>query len=372
MPSPPSPVGLYVHVPFRRAPRPYDDAAYAMVSPAARHRYLSALETEAEVFAAPRLADRSVTSVHVGGGRPSLLPLSDLQRILAILPVDSVSELTVEVSPADASAEYMDGLADLGATRVCVEGLSFSTAALHSLDAPAPVDAVEATIERAKLTEIHSLALDLVFGMEGLSTQTWTETLRRAVALDLPHLSIAEAPSPASANEGADQMERALSLLTDAGYEHYSLTHFAQPGHRSAHQVHYDRHGSVLGLGPSAASLWWTQPSPPRAERWSNVEDLDAYVRRLRQNKLPATNQETLSAHALGRDYILLRLRTRDGLDLGVLRNSYGVRLSAAAEALVDRLRAEGLAVDAPNRVRLTPRGRLLTDAITRRLLSSL
>jgi len=74
----------------------------------------------------------------------------------------------------------------------------------------------------------------------------------------------------------------------------------------------------------------------------------------------------------LAREYILIRLQTRDGVSLPVLRNTYDLDLRSAAGPLLDRLRTEGLAHDTPDRLRLTRRGRLLTDAITRRLLSSL
>lgn len=372
MPPALSPVSLYVHVPFRSAPRPYDDAAYEVISPEARRQYLSALETEAQAYAAPRLSNRAVDSIYVGGGRPSLLSLSDLRRLFAALPASAVAEFTLEVSPADATPAYLDGLVDLGVHRICVEGLSFSSAVLQSLNAPVRADAVKQTIVEAQAAGIDSIALDLLFGMDGLSDETWGRTLRQAVSCPLAHLSLAEAPPLAPEAVVARQLEDALSLLNTAGYEHYSFTHFARPGHRSRHQVHYTQHGGFLGLGPAAASLWWSQASPPRAERWSNVETVAAYARRLHQGRSPASNHASLTAHDLGREYALLRLQTRDGLDLTTLREAYGLDLRAAAGSFLDRLRTEGLAHDAPDRVQLTPRGRMLTDAITRRLLSSL
>jgi oxygen-independent coproporphyrinogen-3 oxidase len=366
---------LYVHVPFRLAPRAYDDAAYTSESPAAVPPYLSALQREIEASAAPLLSDTDIESVFIGGGRPSLLPLEDVKQLLTALPLASGAsspDVTIEASPADATPDYLTGLSALGVTRLSLSGLSFSPTVLRAVDAPHTAADVEQTIAAARTAGLDTVALDLLFGMDGLSLETWDATLRRAVALDLPHVSIVEAASSAPEAIVADQMEHALSLLGDAGYEHYSLTHFARPGRPSAHQQHHDRHGAVLGLGPSAASLWWTAPTAARAERWSNVEALSSYVERLERGASPTARHHVLDADDLAREYILIRLRTREGLSLSVLQDDYDLDLRAAAGPFLDRLRAEGLAHDAPNRVRLTPRGRLLTDAITRRLLSLL
>ena len=373
---PPPTAALYVHVPFRLARRKYDDAAYGPLSPQARRRYQSAVQVEATDYVAPRLSDGPLQSIYVGGGRPSLLPLDALRQLFAALPATgSAREVTMEVAPADATPDYLDGLAELGVTRLSLAGLSFSPAVLRALDAPHTAGDVVRAIETARAAGFNTVAVDLLFGMDGLSSETWNSTLQRARTLDIPHLSIVEVSSAAPEDAVADQLERALSLLREAGYEHYSLTHFAQPGRRSAHQEHYDRHGAFFGLGPSATSLWWNDAptaSGIRARRWSNAEDLDTYAERLRRGESPAVHQEDLDAPALAREYILIRLRTRDGVSLPVLRRRYNLDLRNTAGALLDRLRTRGLIHDAPDRVRLTDRGRLLTDAITRRILSSL
>ena len=375
---PPPTTSLYVHVPFRLASRTYDDAEYTSVSPEARHQYLSALQQEIAEYAAPLLSDTDIESVYIGGGRPSLLPLDDLRQIVTALPLanlSSIPEVTIEASPADATPDYLNGLAAMGVTRLSLAGFSFSSAVLRALDAPHAAGDVIRAIEAARAAGLDTVALDLLFGLDGLSAETWDATLHRAVALDISHISISEVSSTAPQDTVTDQLEHALSFLGTAGYEHYSLTHFARPGHRSAHQEHYDRHGGFLGLGPSAASLWWVGPSDDsdiRARRWSNAASLDTYAERLRQGASPAVHQEDLDPTELAREYILIRLQTRDGVSLPVLRNTYDLDLRSAAGPLLDRLRTEGLAHDTPDRLRLTRRGRLLTDAITRRLLSSL
>ncbi len=281
----------------------------------------------------------------------------------------------MEVAPADATPDYLNGLAELGVTRLSLAGRSFSPPVLRALDAPHSAEAVARSIDAARAAGIDTVALDLVFGLDGLSLGTWDATLRRALALDIPHVSIVEVPSAAPEDTVADHMEHALSVLGAAGYDHYSLTHFAQPGRRSAHQEHYDRHGAFLGLGPGAASFRWDDgpdASSLRARRWTNAGALDAYVERIQGGESPAASCDALGAPDLAREYVLIRLQTLEGLSLRILRDRYDLDLRTAAGALLDQLRDANLIHEDPDLVRLTPRGRLLTDALTRRLLSSL
>lgn len=372
----PPPTSLYIHVPFRSDHRPYDDAAYDVVSPPARRTYVSALQTELRTYAVPRLSQTRVASVHFGGGRPSLLSLNDFRRLRDVLaPVfDENTEFAVEISPADATESYVKGLSSLGVTRLCVEGVSLSPATLRAVGSSHTADDVDHALSMARRFEFDTVGLDLLFGTESLSLDTWDATLRDAVSAGWPHISIIESPTASpDANATAAQMERALSLLTGAGYAHYSLTHFARPGHQPTHQTHYDQHASYLGVGPSAASFW-RSPSAPNthALRWSNVSALSDYGDRLAQGKAPFSGKEVLGPQALAREHLIIRLQTADGLKIAHLRETYGLDLQSSASALLARLRAHKLVADVPGWVRLTPKGRLRTDAITNRLLASL
>jgi oxygen-independent coproporphyrinogen-3 oxidase len=368
--------GLYLHVPFRRARRPYDDSTYLVGGRPDVEQYRTALCRELRAEVRSHLVEEPMTTLYAGGGRPSLFPLPAVHALLrclaAHLDLAGLTEATVEVSPADATARYVHGLRRMGVTRLSLEVLSFSSGVLHALDAPHSPDDARRALAHVQAAGFDTVSVDLLFGLPSQSVEAWTATLRQALAHDVPHITIQEAPADAPSSEGkrAEQMERAMTLLRSEGYEQYELTHFARPGHRSAHQENYYAHGNYVGAGPSAESFWWPDrlASGP-ARRWSNVGAPDRYARLLRRHHAPVASRQTLSRQALAREYILLRLRTDAGLDLDRLAAQYGVDLRDDHAALLGRLRDDGLIHDIPDRVRLTPRGRLLTDAITGRLL---
>ncbi len=368
--------GLYVHVPFRAAPRPYDHA-YTVVNPTLNASVLAtALAREIDRRANPVLEDVPIRSLYVGGGRPSLCPpgtLRPLVRALGrVVEPTILDEVTVELHPADTSPVYLSRLRRLGVTRLSIEGLSFIEEDLAAVGAPHSTDDLARSIRQVRRAGFRQFSVDLLFGGAGQSRAGWKASLQRAVSLGVPHLTLHELDT-GDAEKRADQLAFALTFLRAKGYAPYELTHFARPGHRSLHQEHVYAHGSILGLGPGAESFWTPDArDSSAARRWSNVADLTAYVERLRADASPMAHDKTMATSALAREYMLLRLRTQAGLDLNTLADRYDLRLQDQKADTLRRLRRRGLIHEEADRVALTDRGRLLTDAITRRLLREL
>ncbi len=347
--------GLYLHVPFQQSPRSSQESAFT-----------TALTREIEQYAQHPLTDRDLRMLYVGGGHPSRLSASTLQTLVEALRehlgATTLQEATLELHSTDASPSFLAALRELGVTRL-------------SIGSPSLVDEkLRPTIRQAREAGFESLSVDLVFGDADPSHGAWKRSLQRTVDLRVPHVTLHERTSDgngeSSEDERADRFAFAMTFLQAKGYEQYELTHFARPGHHSRYQEHVYAHGNVLGLGPGAESFWWPdRTDPSSAQRWSNVTDIAAYVVRLRNDESPVAQQKTLDRTALAREYILLRLRTSAGLDLDVLNDRYGFPLRNRRASTLDRLAEEGLIHDDPDRVRLTDRGRLLTDAITQRLI---
>jgi oxygen-independent coproporphyrinogen-3 oxidase len=370
--------GLYVHVPFRRGAQPTDESDYLVTENPDVSRFETALRQELRYYAQDYADDEPIRTVYAGGGRPSLLPLSSVHAILTtlldIFDASQFEEATAEVNPADATPRYLHGLARLGVDRLSLSVQSFFPGVLQSIDAPHTAADTMRALQLAREAHFNTLSADLLFGAPHQSLNTWEATLRQAVEMGVPHLTITEYPTTSEDSEAlrADQLKLAMRMLQSEGYEQYELTHFAQPDHRSAHQKNYYAHGNYLGIGPSAESFWWPDRSgPSRAQRWSNVSDLDRYATLLDQRSPPASDQQPLDRKALAQEYILLRLRTRAGLDLHRLKDTYGVDLWALKKEVIDRLIDENLIHNDGDTVRLTLQGRLVTDAIIQRLLPS-
>ena len=267
-------------------------------------------------------------------------------------------EVTLELAPADATPAMLRELREIGVTRLSVSAASGRDVQWRAVD-------------RARDAGFDAVSVDLVFGGADSPLSRWKHTLYQAVDRALPHITLHEAESPSADDEAsADCFAFAMGFLRAKGYEQYELTHFARPGARSTYQEHVYAHGDVLGLGPGAESFWWPdRTAASTARRWSNVSDATTYVTRVREGASPVAHHEAFDWEALALEYILLRLRTSEGLDLAVLEDHYRCPLRDRRGDTLDRLMTNGLIHDDPARVRLTPRGRLLADAVTQRLI---
>lgn len=370
--------GLYIHIPFRRDAHAYDDSFGVDPSTTDEAQFVAALRRELQMYGENYLSEEPLRTVYLGGGTPSLLSLQSIHDLLDALrtavDVSALEEITMELTPSTVSADYLQGLRQMGVDRLSIEALSFSNEDLRALDAPHTAEAVATCLREARATGVTNLSVDLFFGWPEQSHTDWTAALKRAADLDLPHLTLLEAPSqagPVASDKAlAHRLKHAMTMLRSEGYEQYELTHFARPGARSRHQENYYAHGNQLGLGPSAESFWWPRrPDRGHARRWSNVSDVDRYIALLRDRFPPIAFRQTLDRRALAQEYVMLRLRTEGGLDLDHLAQQYGVDLRAEQARLLDRLQDEHLIRAVDHRIRLTVRGRLVTDGITETLM---
>lgn len=377
--------GLYVHVPFCAQRCVYCDF-YFVTTQRDTGAFLRTLETEVEAYGREFGAKEPVETLYLGGGTPSLLSPEEVARIVAAVEkhfdTSALAEVTLEMNPEDAAPEYLRGLKALGVTRLSLgvqsffdEDLAFMNRAHDAATAERAVEAVAAVFD--------SFSVDLIFGLPQQPFEYWSANLEKAVRLGAPHLSCysltVEAQTPLAKQvarglvmpEGDDTLrERFLfthAYLTARGFSHYEISSFARPGHESRHNSAYWRHANYLGFGPSAHSFWKTTRS--LAHRWSNVRHLGRYNALLASHELPLEEREALDADALADEAVLLGLRRLDeGLDLEVLARDYGVDLLVDKRAEVAALEGAGLLVVAPGRVRLTPEGAAVADAVALKL----
>lgn len=372
--------GLYVHVPFQRAPHTYEDGYAVDVDTADPSQYVTALCRELRMQANTYTARETTRTLYAGGGRPSLLPLGSVHSLLRtfvdVFAPTTLEEATAEVHPADATPDYLHGLQRMGIDRLSLPVLSFFPSDLRAIDAAHTAqDAIQA-LRRARTAGFDNLSIDLLFGWPEQSLSDWKAVLQLAVGLGIPHVTLIEADSqlgPVASDEAlAHRLEVAMRFLQSEGYDQYELTHFARDGYHSLHQEHYYAHENQIGVGPSAESFWWPRRRRDgQAQRWANVADLDEYVRLLSEGASPVAYRETLDRIELAEEYVLLRLRTRAGLNLTRLANRYGFDLQAEHGEVLARLHDNGLIHRDDERLRLTNRGVLVADAIARRLLPS-
>jgi len=247
-------------------------------------------------------------------------------------------------------------------------------------------DQADTVVAMAREAGFDNLSLDLIFGLPDQPEEYWAANLERAVRLGAEHLStygltIEERTAlgkavasgrvvPADDETMAVRYRFTMDYLRAHGYEHYEISAFAKPGRRAVHNARYWTHANYLGVGPSAHSFWWDRRlGGAGARRWSNVRSLARYEALIGQGRAPLDEQQQLSLDTLANEFLMLRLRTSDGLDLDTLEGRYGVDLLAERVDEIAALEAAGLARLRGTTLRLTDEGKLVADAVTERLV---
>ena len=274
----------------------------------------------------------NVNTLYIGGGTPSVLPLSVLERILHALqevghggPYD---EFTVEVNPEDIvekGEEYVAGLLHLGVNRISMGIQSFDDGILRFMNRRHNAENARKAYAILENVGVKNISIDLIFGLPQLSDEQWQETLDKALSISpsgsLPqHISsyqLSVEPGSALAKlvergqwqEAGEELcehqyEMLCQALHKAGYCHYEISNFALPGFEARHNSAYWRHIPYVGLGPGAHSF-----IEPDRRCW-NESDLDGYI----EDPMAVQDGETLTAEQISMERIMLALRTADGI----------------------------------------------------------
>jgi oxygen-independent coproporphyrinogen-3 oxidase len=359
---------LYIHIPFCLQICPYCSFYKDTAGPGKADPLVAAVVREAELFgrrAAPR-------TIFIGGGTPTALSVSQLDRLLAGLrqhfDLSAVEEFTVEMNPATVTARKAELLLTHGVNRVSMGVQSWDPELLKVLGRVHTAEQVTASFAILRAAGFDNLNLDLIYGVPGQTLAQWEDSLRQTIALAPEHIS-AYCLTYEEDTEFFDRMtrgefredvesdarffERGIESLSAAGYETYEISNHARPGRECLHNLAYWEGADYLGLGPSA---WSTVGD----RRWQNVPDTAAYVRAMQAGVRPLANEENLDPATRASERLAFGLRTSAGVEASLL---------ADRDELVARLREEGLLQRHGPRVRLTPRGRLLADAIASELM---
>ncbi|MFC4904234.1 radical SAM family heme chaperone HemW [Kocuria oceani] len=384
-------LSLYVHVPFCAVRCGYCDfntyTAVELGDGVSQDAY--AADAAAEVRWARRVlqdsgvAARPLHSVFFGGGTPTLLPAEDLAAVLGqargSFGLAEGAEVTTEANPDSVTPRSLRVLAEAGVTRVSFGMQSAAPHVLAVLDRTHDPDNVPRAVAWAREAGL-GVSVDLIYGTPGETLADWEHSLRTAVGYEPDHVSAysliiedgtrlaarmrrGEVP-PVDEDDQADKYELADRILGEAGYEWYEVSNWSRPArgagaraHRSRHNLAYWHNQDWWGIGPGAHSH-------VGGTRWWNLKHPVPYTNRVRAGESPAAGREILDADTRHLERVMLEARIRDGLPVAALDD--------AGRAAVAGLIADGLVQPGPalrGTLVLTLRGRLLGDAVVRRLL---
>ena len=362
----PVPRSLYLHLPFCAARCPYCDFAISTAKPS--EGYADALRSEIRDWG-KRLDRPGLSTLHLGGGTPSRMPLPLLTAILdevrASFRISRDAEVAIECNPSDAGA--FAAFPALGINRLSLGAQSFDDRELGWLGRDHDAGRILLSAAAAREAGIRNLSLDLIYGLPGQDLNGWKRTMACALALRPEHLSVyaltltgaKRLPGPPCPGEEvqAAMAMAAIRTLEKAGLKQYEISNFAKPGFESRHNLAYWTFQPYLGLGVSAHSYL-----PPR--RFANVAQTPEYVARIRDGKGAQGFEEVLDAQKQALERLFLGLRLTAGLE--------PAWLPAEAGEEVEALKKEKLLVRRRGRWALTPKGRIVADAVTARLVRCL
>jgi oxygen-independent coproporphyrinogen-3 oxidase len=355
--------GVYVHIPFCAHRCDYCDFATWTDRAHLIDAYVDACIADIERHDAP-----AATSVFFGGGTPSLLPASQLTRILDAIHRTPDAEVTVECNPDSVDPDKFGAYRAAGANRVSIGMQSIVPHVLQGLNRTHNPANVERAIAAAHDAGIARVSVDLIYGTAGESVDDWRASLSAALALDVEHVSAyaltiepgtplgkAIAAGHARPPDDDDQAEKyaiADETLSRHGYQWYEISNWARPAAECRHNLCYWQGDDYLAIGCAAHGY-------TNGERWWNVRTPDRYIELVTSGASPVAGRERLEPDARSEEAFALALRTRAG-----------TIPTPAMQAVVADLAEQGLVDRAGDRIVLTRRGRLLASDVTARLLT--
>lgn len=381
------PTSAYIHIPFCRRRCYYCDFPISVVGQArgensgAIAQYVTILGQEIE--ATPSF-DQPLATVFLGGGTPSLLSAAQLAEILTGLDqrigIQTNAEISMEIDPGTFTLAQLQGYGQAGVNRLSVGAQAFDPDMLAACGRSHSVAQIYEAVDMIHQAGFHNFSLDLISGLPGQTLADWQMALAAAIALAPRHLSIYDltiepgtvferryqpGSDPLPSDETTAQMYRcAAQTLTAAGYEHYEISNYAQPGYQCRHNRTYWQNSPYYGFGMGATSYTRQQRfSRPRKRReyFGWVQSLGEF-----QGKIDCPQS---SVKDVVLETLMLGLRLAEGLSVAALQQQFGPAVVERILKCLQSYRSQGwvdLQLDSPAaRIQLTdPEGFLFSNQV--------
>jgi len=366
--------GIYLHIPFCRKRCHYCDF-FKSTDLSQKARLLNGLRKELETRAS-ELASEEINTIYLGGGTPSVLLIDELKEILQTIHlnyrISPEAEITMEANPDDLNQAILSALREIGFNRLSMGVQSFSESDLKLMNRRHGVMQAIQSIKWAKKAGFSNISIDLIYGLPNQTLEEWERNIRIAVELDVQHISaynltyhegtvfydrlkkgiLKELPDELS----LQQFEMLISILKDAGFEHYEISNFCKPGMYSQHNSSYWKSKKYLGIGPSAHSF------DIQTRRW-NVSSVSGYLDGIENNK-PYSESEILTEQDRYNDYIITGLRTIWGISGELIRTEFSDHYLAHFQKIREKYLTSGQVTETSGKTCLSPEGLFISDQI--------
>lgn len=372
-----TPRALYIHIPFCTNKCFYCDFNSYVAAGQPIDAYLDALDNEMRLTVA-ELPPKTIDTVFVGGGTPTVLDPKQMTRFLASVrrhfPIAPNAEFTMEANPGTTDPEKLAAMREGGVNRISFGAQTFDEELLKAIGRIHEARDVVQSIANAKAAGFTNLSIDLMFGLPNQKLEQLKDSVNKAIELDLPHYSLYglkveentlfyrlyqrdELPLPEEEEELA-MYEYLMERLSGEGYRQYEISNFARPGYESRHNITYWRNEPYYGVGAGAHGY-------ALGSRHVNIKGVQPYIDAANR-ALPRLETNPVDAEDAMGDFMMVGLRMLDGVreeDFG--RQFGGASMEETFGWALSKLQKQGLLMRTERGgYRLTPQGVLLGNEV--------
>lgn len=358
----------YIHIPFCEHICYYCDFNKVFLEGQPVDEYIEALLKEARLALRQNPVEKMET-LYVGGGTPTSLTASQLERLLSglreILPYYN-GEFTVEANPGDLTADKLDVMKNYGVNRLSMGVQTFDDRLMKKIGRKHTAQDVYDTIQLLEEKDFSNVTIDLIYALPGQSLESFRDTVTRALALDLPHYALyslilenqtmfmnwvrrGKMHLPEQELE-AQMYAETIDAMEKAGRKQYEISNFAKPGFESQHNLVYWNNQNYFGLGAGASGYLGNR-------RYKNRGPIQHYLKSLKNDQLPVLEEEILTQKAQIEEEMFLGLRKILGVDKTVFENRFGFSMMDVYGDVIEKLKQQKLITETDSRVCLTEEG---------------
>lgn len=370
------PTSAYVHIPFCTQICYYCDFSKVFIKNQPVDAYLQALIREFESYKIEQLR-----TLYIGGGTPTAISAEQLDYLLSHLTknldLSQLEEFTIEANPGDLTPDKIAVLEKSAVNRISLGVQTFNDKHLKRIGRGHNEAQIYESIDSLKGAGFDNISIDLIYALPGQTMADVKENVAKAIALDIPHLSLyslilehhtvfmnkmrrGKLNLPTEDLE-ADMFDYIIAKLESHGFEHYEISNFTKPGRESRHNLMYWDNAEYYGVGAGASGY-------VDGVRYRNRGPIQHYLKGVAQGN-PRLEEEVLTKQEMMEEEFFLGLRKKEGVSISRFEEKFAENFSNRYGDIVEKLTRDGLVQVTDGRLRMTKKGLFLGDTVAEKFI---
>lgn len=370
------PTSAYVHIPFCTQICYYCDFSKVFIKNQPVDAYLQALIREFESYKIEQLR-----TLYIGGGTPTAISAEQLDYLLSHLTknldLSQLEEFTIEANPGDLTPDKIVVLEKSAVNRISLGVQTFNDKQLKRIGRSHNEAQIYESIDSLKGAGFDNISIDLIYALPGQTMADVKENVAKAIALDIPHLSLyslilehhtvfmnkmrrGKLNLPTEDLE-ADMFDYIIAKLESHGFEHYEISNFTKPGRESRHNLMYWDNAEYYGVGAGASGY-------VDGVRYRNRGPIQHYLKGVAQGN-PRLEEEVLTKQEMMEEEFFLGLRKKEGVSISRFEEKFAENFSNRYGDIVEKLTRDGLVQVTDGRLRMTKKGLFLGDTVAEKFI---